>query len=248
MSHPALKAEGVTKKFGDLTAVNQLNMELQKGEIYGFLGPNGSGKTTAINCFMGILRPDAGTIDVLGYDIPKDRRKARQLIGLMPQEVALYEDLTVMEHLYFFGELYGQSRKEIREHADELLHVFGLEEKQNERVLTLSGGMKRRTSLCVALIHHPQLILADEPTVGVDPVLRVHFWEYFRKLQKHENVTFLITTHVFDEAMKVDRIGLISNGILVEENTPQQLLSKYNCSNLEDVFLTIEGVKSDAST
>ena len=125
MSHPALKAKGVTKRFGDLTAVNQLNMELQKGEIYGFLGPNGSGKTTAINCFMGILRADAGTINVLGYDIPKDRRKARQLIGLMPQEVALYEDLIVMEHLYFFGQLYGQSRKEIREHADELLHVFG---------------------------------------------------------------------------------------------------------------------------
>ena len=248
ISNLALKAEGVTKKFGALTAVNQLNMELQKGEIYGFLGPNGAGKTTAINCFMGILRADAGTMEVLGYKIPKERREARRLIGLMPQEIALYEDLTVMEHLYFFGELYGLSRKEIRENADELLLVFGLEEKQNDRVKTLSGGMKRRTSLCVALIHHPQLILADEPTVGVDPVLRVHFWDYFRKLQKRNKSTFLITTHVFDEAMKVDRIGLISEGKLVEEGTPQQIIEKYHCSNLEEAFLKIEGVNVNGST
>ncbi|MFX1511027.1 MAG: ABC transporter ATP-binding protein [Promethearchaeota archaeon] len=241
MSNFALRTQGLVKKFGDLVAVNQLKMELRQGEIYGFLGPNGSGKTTAINCFMGILRPDAGEIEVLGYEIPKDRRIARQHIGLMPQEFGLYADLTVIEHLYFFGELYGFSRKEIKSNADELLDVFGLEEKRNERVINLSGGMKRRTSLCVALIHHPLLILADEPTVGVSPELRMEMWEYFRKLQK-ENCTFLVTTHVFDEAMKVDRIGFISEGKLIEEGVPSNLIEKHGCSNLEEVFLKLEGV------
>lgn len=214
-------------------------MTLQRGELYGFLGPNGAGKTTAINVFMGILKADSGSVEVLGYPIPKGKRKARALVGLMPQEVSLYEDLTVMEHLVFFGELYGMPRSEIRPKADELLDVFGLEEKRNERVLNLSGGMKRRTSLCVALVHSPQLVLADEPTVGVDPVLRVQFWNYFRKLQREEGTTFLVTTHVFDEAMKVDRIGMITNGRLVEEGKPQKVLDKYHASSLEDVFLKL---------
>jgi ABC-2 type transport system ATP-binding protein len=234
-----LDAKGITKSFGKLKAVNNLFMTLKKGEIYGFLGPNGAGKTTAINLYMGILRADEGEIEVLGNEIPKQRRKARKLIGLMPQEISLYEDLTVMEHLYFFGELYGLSRSDIRPQAEELLDVFGLVEKKNERVHNLSGGMKRRTSLCVALVHQPKLILADEPTVGVDPVLRVHFWEYFRKLQKQQGTSFLVTTHVFDEAMKVDRIGMITHGKIVEEGKPKDILEKYKVNTLEDVFLSL---------
>ena len=234
----AVILNNVTKRFGELVAVDNLSLDIRKGEIYGLLGPNGAGKTTCINLLCGILTPDEGTITVLDYDIPSQKRKMRQFVGYMPQDLALYTDLTPMEHLIYYGGLYGMSKKEIEIKAEELLDIFGLTEKKKEKVMNLSGGQKRRTSLLLALIHSPKIIVADEPTVGVDPALRRSFWKYFRKITD-SGVSFLITTHVYEEVEKADRVGFISKGKLIEEGTPQEIREKYNVKSLEEVFLSI---------
>jgi ABC-2 type transport system ATP-binding protein len=165
----------------------------------------------------------------------------------MPQDLALYTDLTPLEHLIYYGGLYGMSKKEVKIKAKELFEIFGLEEKKNEKVINLSGGQKRRTSLLISLIHDPEVIVADEPTVGVDPALRRSFWKYFRSLTK-SGVSFLVTTHVYEEVEKADRIGFISNGKLIEEGTPQEIRDKYNVKSLEEVFLTIHDRETTSSS
>lgn len=226
-----------------LRAVNNLDLEVRKGEVFGFLGPNGSGKTTVILLLVGLLKPTSGEMKVLGLDIPKEKHALRPRIGYMPQDLAIYPDLTVMEHILHWGRLYGLSKKEILTNARELLEIFGLEEKKDTLGESLSGGMKRRLSLMLALIHKPDLVLADEPTVGVDPVLRVNFWAYFARLKKEQGTTFLVTTHVFDEAEKMDRVGLISEGQLVAVGSPRQVQEKYQVSSLEDVFLKLANIE-----
>ncbi len=226
-----------------LRAVNNLNLEVRQGEVFGFLGPNGSGKTTAILLLVGLLKPTAGEMKVLGLDIPKEKHSLRPRIGYMPQDLAIYPDLTVMEHILHWGRLYGLSKGEILTNARELLEVFGLEEKKDTLGESLSGGMKRRLSLMLALIHKPDLVLADEPTVGVDPVLRVNFWAYFARLKKEQGTTFLVTTHVFDEAEKMDRVGLISEGQLVAVGSPKQVQEQYQVSSLEEVFLKLAKIE-----
>lgn len=239
MENIAIKTEHLTKKFGDFTAIDDLSITIPKEKIYGFLGPNGAGKTTAISLFMDIVRPTSGKITVLGQDPTKGNRfELRKKIGFMPQDVSLYEDLTPLEQCIFFGRLNGMSKQDAKKSGEDLLEFFELKDWRNSQLHTLSGGMKRRTSLAVALVHKPELVILDEPTVGVDPALRRDLWKYFRELNTSDRrVTFLVTTHVFDEVDRMDELLLLYHGRLLEQGTPSALKSKYSVNSLEDIFL-----------
>lgn len=226
--------KNLVKKFGDLTAVDDLNLQIPKGEIFGFIGPNGSGKTTAIKMLCGLLKPTSGESYVLGKKIPNTSIFPR--IGYMPQETALYMDLTVKQTIQFFGEIYGLSKDAIAKREKELLDFVDLKARRNEIVDNLSGGLKHRLSLAVSLIHEPELLLLDEPTVGVDPELRSSFWSYFKDLAS-KGVTVLITTHYMDEANRCDRVGMIRLGRMVAVGSPEHMKEETGQPSLEDAFL-----------
>jgi len=210
-----IEAVDVTKKFGDFVAVNNLNLEVVRGEILGLLGPNGAGKTTTVRMMACLLKPTSGKILVDGYDAVKEPEKVKQEIGYMPQRFSLYEDLTVVENLGFYGKIYGLPSMERERKAKELLEFVELSQFGNRLAGKLSGGMKQRLLLACALLHEPELLILDEPTAGVDPPLRRRFWEYFRELNK-KGVTLLITTHYMDEAENCIRIGIMNNGKLIK--------------------------------
>ncbi len=237
-----VETENLMKHYekGKIKAVNGLNLKIKEGEIYAFIGANGSGKSTTINMITGVLKPTSGHIKVMGYDMVKNRHKLSQYIGVAPQDYSVYTDLSVEENVMFFSRMYGVKGKIARERMKSILTILRLEERRKERVKNLSGGMKRRVSIACALIHNPKILLFDEATVGVDPVLRRDFWEYFRSL-KENGQTLIITSHVMDEAERADRIGLIRAGVLIEEGTPAALKNKYNAQTIEDVFLTLSG-------
>ncbi|MCH8906888.1 MAG: ABC transporter ATP-binding protein [Candidatus Heimdallarchaeota archaeon] len=225
---------------GEVKAVNGLDLKVKRGEIYAFIGANGAGKTTALDMISGVLYPTSGTIIVDGLEIPRERKRMAHMIGVAPQDVSVYSDLTVKENIMFFADLYRLEKAQSNSRMKELLGVLKLEEKENELVRNLSGGMKRRVSIACALIHDPKLLLFDEATVGVDPVLRQWFWKYFKELSK-KGTTLIITSHVMDEAEKADRIGLIRAGVLIEEGTPAELKEKYRVQTIEEVFLKLAG-------
>jgi ABC-2 type transport system ATP-binding protein len=210
-----IEAVDVTKKFGDFVAVNNLNLQVFRGEILGLLGPNGAGKTTTVRMIACLLKPTSGKIFVDGYDAVNEPEKVKQKIGYMPQRFSLYEDLTVMENLEFYGKVYGLPRVERERRAKELLEFVELSRFVNRQAGKLSGGMKQRLLLACALLHEPELLILDEPTAGVDPPLRRRFWEYFRELNR-KGITLLITTHYMDEAENCTRIGIMNNGNLIK--------------------------------
>ncbi|RJP33132.1 MAG: ABC transporter ATP-binding protein [Actinobacteria bacterium] len=230
-----IEAHGLVKRYGKFTAVDHLDLQVNKGEIYGLLGPNGAGKTTTIKVLCGLLKLSGGEAYVNGKPIP-DRRIAAQ-IGYMPQETALYLGLTVHQNMAFFGEIFGLTKREIGERERDLLEFINLSGWRDEMVGNLSGGMKHRVSLACALIHMPPLLLLDEPTVGVDPELRVSFWDYFNDI-KSQGRTIVITTHYMDEAGHCDRIGFMHNGLLIAEGEPGELLVMTGTDNLEDAFMS----------
>jgi len=229
-----IETENLTKKFGTLTAVNSLRLKVEEGEIFGLIGPNGSGKTTTIKMLCGLLLPTFGTAHVLGRKVPD--KSVAQSIGYMPQEMALYEGLTVHQNIEFYGKIFGFRKDKIDQREKELLKFINLEMWRDTLVGNLSGGMKHRVSLACSLIHHPQMLFLDEPTVGVDPELRVSFWSYFNEL-KENDTTILITTHYMDEAGHCDKIGFMKKGRLIAEGTPQELLDATGTDSLEDAFL-----------
>jgi ABC-2 type transport system ATP-binding protein len=230
----AIKTSSLTKEFGDFKAVNDLNLKVKKGEIYGLLGPNGAGKTTTIKILSGLLTPTSGEAYILGNKIPD--KKIASAIGYMPQETALYVGLTVHQNMKFYGKLFGIKNSKIKEKEKELLEFVDLYNWRNELVQNLSGGMKHRASLACTLIHEPELLFLDEPTVGVDPELRISFWDYFNEL-KDKGITILITTHYMDEARRCDMVGFMNKGKLIAESTPEELLIKARTDSLEDAFL-----------
>ncbi|MHA2227168.1 MAG: ABC transporter ATP-binding protein [Candidatus Hodarchaeales archaeon] len=242
MSVYAVETRNLVKHYnkGKVKAVNGLDLRIKKGEIYAFIGANGSGKTTTIEMLSGVLMPTAGEMNVWGMDQPKNRKKIASFIGIAPQEYALYFDLSVWENITFFGKLYSLSQEEIDNTGKELLKILNLKEKKNVIAEQLSGGMKSRLSIACALIHQPPVLLFDEATVGVDPVLRAYFWSYFRRL-RDSGKTILITSHVMDEAEKADRIGLMRAGVLIEEGTPSELKQKYSVDTIEEVFIHLSG-------
>jgi ABC-2 type transport system ATP-binding protein len=233
-------------KEGQIHAVDHLNLKIHRGEIYSLIGANGSGKSSTINMLTGSLYPTEGTIQVLGLPIPQKRREAAEQIGVAPQEYALYSDLTVEQNIWFFAQLYNMKRIAFENRLDELLPILKLNERRKTTVSNLSGGMKRRVSIACALIHKPKIVFFDEATVGIDPVLRSFFWDYFRSLSK-EGLTIVLTSHVMDEAERADRIGLMRAGKLIEEGTPSEIKQRHQAATVEDVFVKLsEGVIVDA--
>lgn len=226
----------LTKIFGKFTAVDALHLTIYKGEIYGLLGPNGSGKTTIIKMLCNLLRPTAGTAKIFGHSLP-DKSIMNQ-IGYMPQDTAIYLDNTVHENLFFFGGIYGMTKEYLEKKEQEMLKFVNLQDWRDSLVSTLSGGMKHRVSLACALIHEPALVFLDEPTVGVDPELRATFWRYFETLVK-KGTTVIITTHYMDEANHCSRVGLLRQGHLIAEGRPNDLKKRTGTDSLEDAFLIL---------
>ncbi len=239
-SEYAIETQNLVKiyKTGKVKAVDGLNLKIKKGEIYALIGANGSGKTTSLNMITGALFPTEGEIKVLGYDIPSNRRMISNYVGVAPQDYSIFFDLSLEENVRFFSRLYGMKKAEFEPRFLELLKILRLEEKRKALAKNLSGGMKRRTSIACALIHSPKIVFFDEATVGVDPVLRTFFWEYFHDLKK-TGVTLVITSHVMDEAERADRIGLMRAGKLIAEGTPEELKQKHKASTIEEIFIKL---------
>lgn len=230
----AVEARDVRKRFGAVEALRGLTVTVRTGEIYGLLGPNGSGKTTFIRAVAGLLRPEGGTLTVLGRGAREAVGTGR--IGYMTQAAALYVELSVDENLRFFAALLGLHDADRQ--IDEVLRTVDLLDRRRSVVATLSGGMRQRISLAIALLHEPQLLLLDEPTVGVDPALRRAFWEHFRALARR-GVTILVSSHVMDEAARCDRLGLIRNGRVLAEGSAAELVTRAGTADLETAFLAL---------
>lgn len=232
----------VTKEFDGFKALNDLSFSIDEGSLYGLIGPNGAGKSTAIRIMTGLIKASEGEVDVLGYK--PQQADVRPLVGYMPQEMALYQDLTVRENLEFFGKLYSISKKDLKKRITDLLDFVELSRWDKTIIANLSGGMKHRTSLAVALLSKPRLLVLDEPTVGVDPELRASFWQRFEDMRA-DGTTILLTTHYMDEARRCEKIGLINHGRLIEEGTPDGLLEITKTRNLEDAFLSLTRRKKE---
>jgi ABC-2 type transport system ATP-binding protein len=218
--------QGLVKKYGDLTAVNGISFDIQEGEIFSLLGPNGAGKTTTISILSTLYLPTAGSASIGGHSVTREATAVRNIIGVVPQELALYEDLTARENLVFWGQMYGLSGKGLARRVDEVLEQIGLADKAKLRVKTYSGGMKRRVNIGVGLLHKPRLLFMDEPTVGIDPQSRRSILDSVKELNR-QGMTVLYTTHYMEEAAELsDRVGIIDHGELIALGTQAELTTK----------------------
>ncbi|MDK2123902.1 ABC transporter ATP-binding protein [Parachitinimonas caeni] len=233
---PVIDVEALTKRFGSKVVVDQLSIKVAKGEIYGFLGPNGSGKTTSIRMMCGLLTPDGGRGHTLGLDIVKQAAAIKREVGYMTQRFGLYEDLSIRENLDFVARIYGMDRRTQR--VDAALERLGLVERQKQLAGSLSGGWKQRLALAACMLHEPRLLLLDEPTAGVDPKARRDFWDEIHKLAA-EGITVLVSTHYMDEAERCHRLGYIAYGRLLANGTPAELVARSGLHTW-----TIEGAKA----
>ncbi|HYB06810.1 MAG TPA: ABC transporter ATP-binding protein [Nitrososphaerales archaeon] len=237
----AIAIEGLTKDYGDIRAVDDLNLTVSEAEVFGLLGPNGSGKTTTINCLTGLLSPTKGSIKVGGFDVRGEVEKAREIMGVSPQETAVCPYLTGRENVQLFGELYSVPKQALRARADNVMEKVGLIDDADRRVSKYSGGMKRRVSIAMALVTDPKIVLLDEPTVGMDPQARREVWDFVVEL-RDRGKTVLLTTHYMEEAEELcDRVGIIDHGKLIALGSPAELKTKYGARDLEDVFLQLTG-------
>ncbi|MEW5986134.1 MAG: ABC transporter ATP-binding protein [Chloroflexota bacterium] len=228
-----MSVEGLTRRFGPVTAVDNLSLYLSPGEIYGLVGPDGAGKTTTFRLLCGVLRPDAGHGTIAGYDLRTGIDRAREQIGYLPQRFSLYTDLTVAENLRFFAQVNGLPAGQWQPRQRELLQFVGLDEFANRLAGQLSGGMKQKLGLATALIHRPRLLLLDEPTGGVDPVTRQDFWQLIIRVVGQEGVAVVVSTPYMDEAARCTRVGFLHNGRLLIEGTPRQLTRRLDGRILE---------------
>ncbi len=233
--HIAIKAENITKIFGDFTAVDHISFEVKKGEIFGFLGANGAGKTTAMRMFSGLSIPSSGTATVAGFDVYKETEKIKKNIGYMSQKFSLYGNLTVKENLDFFGGIYGIPRKKLKIKRDELLKELGLENEKNKLVSELPLGWKQKLAFSVAIFHEPEIVFLDEPTGGVDPVTRRQFWNMIYEASER-GITIFVTTHYMDEAEYCDRISIMVDGKIAALDTPTNLKKQFQATNMDEVF------------
>ena len=231
----AIKAENITKVFGDFTAVDHISFEVEKGEIFGFLGANGAGKTTAMRMFCGLSVPTSGKATVAGFDVYSDTEKIKKNIGYMSQKFSLYGNLTVAENLNFFGGIYGIPRKELKTKCNELLQKLDLEEEKNKLVSELPLGWKQKLAFSVAVFHDPQIVFLDEPTGGVDPVTRRQFWNLIYEASER-GITVFVTTHYMDEAEYCDRVSIMVDGKIAALDTPSNLKKQFSSQTMDEVF------------
>jgi ABC-2 type transport system ATP-binding protein len=234
----AIEVKNMIKRFGNFTANNNLSFNVKKGEVFGFLGANGAGKTTAIKILCGLSSPTSGEIKVAGFDVYTETEKIKKNIGYMSQKFSLYEDLTVAENFVFYAGVYGVPHKEIRPRMQKVLRQVGLLEYQDKFVRDMPLGWKQKVAFCVATFHNPAIVFLDEPTSGVDPIARRNFWEQIFKTA-HEGVTVFITTHYMDEAEYCDRVSIMDKGEIVALDTPENLKIHYEVDNMYNLFLKI---------
>ncbi len=235
----AVETHDLTRRFNGLTAVARLNLRIERGEVFGLLGPNGSGKTTTIRMLCGLLEPSEGSALVAGIDVAVAPEQIKQRIGYMAQKVGLYEDLTVGENLDFYSGIYGLARAAKRTRLQEVVAFLGLEDRLGQLAGELSGGWKQRLALACALLHRPDLLFLDEPTAGVDPAARRRFWDTIRELARG-GTTVLVTTHYMDEAEQCLRLGMMSRGHLIALGTPAQVAAQVGGRTLEDAFVILQ--------
>ena len=233
-----IQVENLSKLFGDFAAVNQISFQVKSGEIFGFLGANGAGKTTAMKMLIGISSPTSGTATVAGFDVYKETESIKKNIGYMSQKFALYDDLTVKENITFFGGIYGLTKKQIDQKRCELVEELGLQEVTNSLVASLPLGWKQKLAFSVSLLHEPKIVFLDEPTGGVDPITRRQFWEMIYKAA-HNGTTIFVTTHYMDEAEYCDRVSIMVNGKIEALDTPKKLKEHYKTKTMNNVFLKL---------
>jgi ABC-2 type transport system ATP-binding protein len=237
-SETIIAAENLTKKFGAFTAVNAISFTVKKGEIFGFLGANGAGKTTAIKMLNGLLKPTSGMATVAGFDVFTQAARIRENIGYMSQRFSLYEDLTVKENFRFYAGIYGLKRSVIAEKTDELLLQLDFMKTKNQLIGSLPLGWKQKLAFSLAIFHQPAIVFLDEPTSGVDPVTRRQFWEMIYSAAE-KGITVFVTTHYMDEAEYCDRISIMVDGRIEAMDTPAALKEKFNASSIDEVFLKL---------
>lgn len=239
MTDVAVDIRELTRRFGALTAVSRLTLAVQRGEVFGLLGPNGSGKTTTIRMLCGLLEPSEGDATVAGVDVRAAPERVKTQIGYMSQRFGLYEDLTVRENLEFYGGIYGLSGAAQRERTDQVVAFLGIGARLGQLAGELSGGWKQRLALGCALLHRPPVLFLDEPTAGVDPAARRNFWRAIHELAQG-GTTVLVTTHYMDEAERCDRLGMMSLGHLIALGTPAQVAQQVGGKTLEDAFIILQ--------
>lgn len=233
-----ISVQNLVKKFGNFVANDHLNFEVYQGEIFGFLGANGAGKTTAMRILCGLSHPTSGEITVAGFDVYKQTELIKKNIGYMSQKFSLYEDLTVIENMELYGGIYGLSRKQIHKRADELLQRLKMEHTRKTLIASLPLGWRQKLAFSVAILHQPRIVFLDEPTGGVDPITRRQFWDLIYEAS-HEGITVFVTTHYMDEAEYCDRVTIMVDGRIDALDTPGKLKEKYQASNMNDVFIKV---------
>jgi ABC-2 type transport system ATP-binding protein len=235
----AIRTVKLRKAFGRLVAVDALDLEVGRGEVFGLLGPNGSGKTTTIRMLCGLMEPTSGTATVVGFDVARETEAVKQAIGYMSQKFGLYDDLTVYENLRFYSSIYGLRGEARRTRMDVLLRELGLDARIGQFAGTLSGGWKQRLALACATAHEPPMLFLDEPTAGVDPASRRRFWEIIHALAAR-GTTILVTTHYMDEAEQCHRLAFLSRGHLIALGTPAEIIRQFGLPSVEDVFIELQ--------
>ena len=235
----AIRMTSLRKVFGPLVAVDDVSLDIRRGEVFGLLGPNGSGKTTTIRMLCGLLEPTSGTASVAGFDVGRDPEAVKRRLGYMSQKYGLYDDLTVFENIRFYATIYGLRGAARAARISQLMGELGLGERMDQRAGTLSGGWKQRLALACATAHQPPVLFLDEPTAGVDPASRRRFWERIHELA-HGGTTILVTTHYMDEASQCTRLAFLSRGHLIAVGTPAEIPTMFGEATIEDVFVSLQ--------
>jgi ABC-2 type transport system ATP-binding protein len=238
MKSPIIKVENLVKKFGNFTANDKLTFDVFEGEIFGFLGANGAGKTTAIKILCGLSSPTSGKVNVAGFDAYKQTNLIKKNIGYMSQKFSLYENLTIGENIRFYAGIYGLHKKVINKRMDELLITLGIEHLKDKLISSLPLGWKQKLAFSIAIFHKPKIVFLDEPTGGVDPITRRQFWDMIYAAA-NEGITVFVTTHYMDEAEYCDRVSIMVDGRIEALDTPAELKNIYNAKNMDEVFLKL---------
>ncbi len=235
---PIISAKNLTKKFGNFVANDNLNFDVYEGEIFGFIGANGAGKTTAVRILCGLSFPTSGAIKIAGFDVYKQTEKIKKQIGYMSQKFSLYDDLTVYENIRFYAKIYGMKTKEIKTKTEDLLNELNFAHARDKKIRDIPLGWKQKLAFSTAIFHNPKIVFLDEPTGGVDPITRRQFWDLIYKASD-KGITIFVTTHYMDEAEYCDRVSIMDQGKIVALDTPVNLMKEYHSRNMDDVFIKI---------